>query len=344
MKLRPQIAVPVVLALVVAGTLGYKSWQAQRTRGEIAASGTVEATEAQLSFKIGGRIARIAVREGDRVAAGAELARLEGVEIEARRAEAAAQVAAVRAGLAELEAGNRPEEIAQAAATRAAAAERLKDAARDRDRAERLLAEGAVSQEAFDKAAMAYTLAAREDERTAEGLRLMRAGARPERIAAQRAQLAQAEAALRAIDAEIDNLTLTSAFDGVVTVRHAEPGEVVGPGTPVLTVTNLDDRWVRIFVREDRLGAVHRGQPARITADTYPGKSYAGSVTYIASEAEFTPKTVQTSEERVRLVYALKVRITGDPDHELKPGLPADVRLDLRPGAASDSAPAPGAP
>jgi HlyD family secretion protein len=139
-------------------------------------------------------------------------------------------------------------------------------------------------------------------------------------------------------------LTLTSAFDGVVTVRHAEPGEVVGPGTPVLTVTNLDDRWVRIFVREDRLGAVHRGQPARITADTYPGKSYAGSVTYIASEAEFTPKTVQTSEERVRLVYALKVRITGDPDHELKPGLPADVRLDLRPGAASDSAPAPGAP
>ena len=128
---------------------------------------------------------------------------------------------------------------------------------------------------------MAHTIAAREDERAAEALRLMRAGARPERIAAQRAQLAQAEAALRALDAEIENLTLTSAFDGVVTVRHAEPGEVVGPGTPVLTVTNPDDRWVRIFVREDRLGAVHRGQSATITADTYPGKSYAGSVTFI---------------------------------------------------------------
>ncbi|HWN81245.1 MAG TPA: HlyD family efflux transporter periplasmic adaptor subunit, partial [Candidatus Udaeobacter sp.] len=151
---------------------------------------------------------------------------------------------------------------------------------------------------------------------------------RPERIAAQRAQLAQAEAALRWIEADMENLRLASAFDGVVSVRHAEPGEVVTPGAPVLTVLDPEDRWVRIYIREDRIGAVQRGQAATITADTFPDKTYAGEVVFIASEAEFTPKTVQTSEERVKLVYAVKVRITGDPGHELKPGLPADVRLD----------------
>jgi HlyD family secretion protein len=232
--------------------------------------------------------------------------------------------------LAELEAGSRREEVAQAAAARAAAAERLKDAARDRDRASTLLAEGAVSQEAYDKAAMAYSVAEREDERLAEALRLLQIGPRPERIAAQRAQLAQAVAAENAIAADIDNLTLRSAFDGVVSVRHAEPGEVVVPGAPVLTVLDLEDRWVKIYVREDKIGAVHHGQKAEITADTFPGKVYAGEVTFIASQAEFTPKTVQTSDERVKLVYALKVRITGDPGQELKPGVPADVALDLR--------------
>ncbi len=164
----------------------------------------------------------------------------------------------------------------------------------------------------------------------------MEAGPRRERIAAARAQVAEAEARLRAADAEIDNLALRSAFDGVVTVRHREPGEVVAAGAPVVTVMNPDDRWVRIFVREDRIGAVHLGQPATITADTYPDRTYPGEVVFIASEAEFTPKSVQTSEERVKLVYALKVRITGDPSRDLKPGVPADVRLDL--SAAEDAA------
>jgi HlyD family secretion protein len=109
---------------------------------------------------------------------------------------------------------------------------------------------------------------------------------------------------------------------------------VVTAGAPVLTVMNPGDRWVRIFIREDRIGAVHLGQGATITADTYPDRTYPGEVVFIASEAEFTPKSVQTSEERVKLVYALKVRITGDPARELKPGVPADVRLEPSAGAA----------
>ena len=101
----------------------------------------------------------------------------------------------------------------------------------------------------------------------------------------------------------------------------------MSPGFPVLTLIDPDDRWVRIYVREDRIGAVSLGQAAVISSDTYPDRSYEGEVVFIASEAEFTPRNVQTTEERVKLVYAVKVRITGDPSHDLKPGIPADVVL-----------------
>jgi len=126
-------------------------------------------------------------------------------------------------------------------------------------------------------------------------------------------------------------MVVRAPVDGVVTVRHFEPGEIVPAGSPVLTVLNRDDRWVRIFVPEQRIGALHLGSPAAITTDTYDDKTYPGAVTFIASAAEFTPKTVQTTEDRVRLVYAVKVQITGDETYDLKPGMPADVELDLQP-------------
>jgi len=116
-------------------------------------------------------------------------------------------------------------------------------------------------------------------------------------------------------------------FDGRITVRHREPGETVSPGAPVLTLLDPDDRWVRIYVREDEIGRVKLGMEARITSDTYPDKVYQGEVTFIGSEAEFTPRNVQTTEERIKLVYPVKVRISGDPGFELKPGIPADVTL-----------------
>jgi HlyD family secretion protein len=112
-------------------------------------------------------------------------------------------------------------------------------------------------------------------------------------------------------------------------VRHREPGEIVSPGAAVLTLMNADDRWVRIYVPANRIGAVRMGMRVSITSDTFPEKTYPGDVVFIASQAEFTPKSVQTTEERVRLVYAVKIRILDDPDLELKPGMPADVRLEF---------------
>lgn len=327
----------VLILIVIAGgaavAAGYWFWfrPAPEAANVLAASGTVEATEGQFGFQAPGRIEAIAVREGDRAVAGTELARLDRTELEARRAQAVAQVSAARALLSELERGSRPEELAQGRAAVAVVREKLADSERDLDRTRRLFEGGAVSRESLDKAAMAVEIARSQKSQVEEQLQLLEQGPRREKVDAQRAQVAQAQAAVGGIDATLANTTIVAPFDGTVTVRHREPGEIVPPGAAVLTLMNPDDRWVRIYVPGHRIGAVHLGMRVSITADTFPGKVYPGEVIFIASEAEFTPKSVQTTEERVRLVYAVKVRIVEDPRLELKPGMPADVRLEFSP-------------
>ena len=317
----------VVVLLVVA--LWWILFRNQRPGDSLMASGTVEATEARLGFPATGRVDSIMVREGDAVRHGVELAHLDRLEIEARLEQARATVVSSRALLRELERGFRREEVAQARASLNAANRRVDDARQAFDRTKRLLEGGAVSQEAFDRAQIALDIAESERTRAAEQVQLMESGPRREQIQAQRGQLAQAEASVQAIEAALANMTIRAPFDGIVTVKHREPGEIVAGGSPVITVMDPSDRWVRIYVPENRLGAVRLGASAAITTDTYPDQDIAGEVTYIASEAEFTPKSVQTSEERVRLVYAVKVRITGDSSLALKPGMPADVRITL---------------
>jgi len=321
---------PVVLGLAVVGTgLYFAVFRTRHTDSALSASGTVEATEAALGFQVPGRIETVGPHEGDRVKAGDTLAALDRSELEARKAQAVAQLDAARALLTELEAGARREELAQAREVLHAAEERYADAQRDFERVQRLHQTGALSQEAFDKAKLTLEVAKSQRDQAQQQLQMLETGPRRERIAAQRAAVAQAAAAVRQADAALANAVVRAPFDGVVTVRDREPGETVGAGAPVLTIVNLADRWVRIYIREDRVGAVRIGQAATITADTYPGKHYGGTVSFIASEAEFTPRNVQTAEERVKLVYAVKVRITGDLGNELKPGMPADVQLTM---------------
>lgn len=323
---KKRLLIPV--ALIVAAVAVWRFvLPRDASTAELAASGTVEATEAQLGFAAAGRITRIVPREGDAVRVGDELATLDAAEMVARRRQAVAAAAAARAVLRELERGSRVEEIAQAQAAADAAAERVNDVGRDLDRTRTLFEGGAASREQLDKTSSSFEVARSQQRQAEEQLRMVKTGPRRERIDAQRAQLAQAEAAVAAIDAQLANMTVRATIDGVVSVRHREEGETVQPGSPVLTVMNPSDRWVRIYVPENRLAAVKLGMPATITTDTYEGKQYAGRVSFIAREAEFTPKTVQTSEERVKLVYAVKVRIDGDTENDLKPGMPADVEL-----------------
>jgi HlyD family secretion protein len=306
-------------------------------RNVLVASGTVEATDAQLGFQAAGRVAEIRVREGDAVQAAQLLGMLDRTETEARRRQSDAQLAAARARLEELTAGPRREEIAQARAAADAAEKRSADAAAELARSQRLFDGGAISKEAYDKAVLGRDVAASQRDQAAEQLALLERGYRKEQIEAARAQVAQAEASLAAADAALKNMVIEAPFAGVVTLRHREPGEVVAAGAPIVTLMNPEDRWVRIYVREDRIGAVKVGGKASIRCDTFPGKSYEGAVTFVASEAEFTPKTVQTTEERVKLVYAVKVSVKGDGAGDLKPGMPADVTLDLasQPAAAT---------
>jgi len=140
------------------------------------------------------------------------------------------------------------------------------------------------------------------------------------------AQLEQARAALRTSVVRLNDTVLLSTANGVVLERNAEPGETVAPGQTVLTIGELDRPWIKVYVKETKLGLVQLGQKARISADTYPGSVYDGTVTFISSEAEFTPKNVQTREERVKLVFGVKVTVTNR-NSELKPGMPADVRI-----------------
>jgi len=324
-----RIAIPVVLLAAVAALLWLWLGRAAEEPEEIVASGTVEATDARLGFRAGGRIAAIVAREGDRVAAGQELASLDRAEAEARRGQAAAAVAAAEARLAELEGGFRSEEVASAVAAAAAARRRLADAARDLERARVLVEGGAVSREEYEQTELAHDVATNQLEQAEQQALLLRRGPAAEQIAAARSRVEEARAGLAAAEAALADHAIAAPFAGVVTVRHREPGEVVPAGSPVVTLLDRTDRWVRIFVREDRIGAVHLGAPAAISSDTWPDRRYRGEVFFIASEAEFTPKSVQTREERVRLVYGVKVRVLGDPEHELKPGMPVDVTLAL---------------
>jgi HlyD family secretion protein len=322
----------LVIGVLVLVLLGVGVWLAFG-RGDggdavLFASGTVEATQADLGFQLGGRIDRIAVVDGESVRAGYELARLESAELQARRSAAQAQVDGARAVLVEMQRGARPEELRQATAAEFAARERMQEAARLLDRTRALEAGGAVSREALDQAQSAYEIARAQHEQAREQQGMVRLGPRAERIAAQEALVRQAESALAQADAALANAIITAPFDGIITVRHRQPGEAVGPGAPVLTLMNPADRWVRIYVRQDAVGRVSIGQTARIRTDSEPGRDYGGRVTFIGSQAEFTPRNVQTAEQRVRLVYAVRVAITEDPGMVLKPGLPADVTLD----------------
>jgi HlyD family secretion protein len=327
MKRARIVAAGVVLVALVTVLWLLFGRGARDSSDGITASGTVEVTEADLGFQLGGRISSIAVREGDRVTAGAVLARLDGAELAARHAAAEAQVSGARALLLELERGARPEELEQAAAAESAARRRLEEVAASAERTRALEQGGAASREQLDQAETALAVARAQHDQAAQQLRMVRQGPRTERVSAQQAVVRQAEAALAQIDAQLEHAVIHAPFAGVISVRHREPGETVAAGMPVLTLQNEAERWVRIYVREDQVGRVALNQQARITADAYPDRTYPGQVTFIADEAEFTPRNVQTAEERVKLVYAVKVSITGDPRHELKPGVPADVRL-----------------
>lgn len=291
-------------------------------------SGNIEITSAEVSFKLPGRVAERPVTEGDAIQAGQVVAKLDSVDLAQQAAARRAERQVAAAALAELEAGSRPEEIAQGEAALDRSRADATRAQLDFKRLESLLAQELVSQQAFDVADAANKSAQAAARQAAEQLTLLRKGPRREEKDQARARVEQATQALALAETQLGYATITSPLTGMVMSKNTEPGEYVSPGTPVVTVGDLAHPWLRAYISESDLGRVKLGQSVKVTTDSYPGRAYTGHITFIAPQAEFTPKNVQTEKERVKLVYRIKVELPN-PQMELKPGMPADAQIAL---------------
>ena len=320
-------ALPPTLALLTSLLLLFTGCQRSGSVTDaIRVSGNIEAVDAQVGFKISGRVAERPVSEGQRVTAGQLIARLDDIEQKEQLALSQAELAVAQSALAELEAGSRPQEIAAALAVQHSAEAERERTRLDFERQKDLRHQDVSTQRDYETAAAAFAVAQARAAETAEQLKLLEEGPRQETIAQARARVEQARASLALASTQLDNTRLTAPFAGVVLSHNIEPGEFVAPGTPVVTVADLTNVWLRAYVHQTELGRVKHGQPAEVTTDTFPGKIYRGTVGFISSEAEFTPKTVQTTKERVKLVFRIKIAL-ANPADELKPGMPADAVL-----------------
>ena len=316
-----------LLVLAVAAGLYFQSRPAPDL-GVLWVSGNIEITDAEVSFKIAGRVVERSVSEGESVKAGQAVARLDTSELAQEVALRSAEVRAAEAALAELVTGSRPEEIAQSEAVVRRMQADVARARADFKRLKKLYELDNVSVQDYDAAKSAVEVTTAKLGEAQEQLRLVQKGPRIEKIERSRAQLQQTKEALALAETRLSYATLTSPLTGVVLSHNIEPGEFVAPGTPIVTVGDLEHVWLRAYVDETDLGRVKVGQAAQVAADTYPDKVYEGRVSFIASQAEFTPKSVQTKKERVKLVYRIKITI-ANPDMELKAGMPADARIIL---------------
>lgn len=272
--LKRRIIIIVFIALFVSVGLFVYWGQKKNRAGELFYSGTIEATQAKLSFQVPGRVAQVNFREGQSVKQGELIAELERAELQARYAQASALVKS--------------------------ASDTLTNARKNYERFEELFKKGVVSEKERDNLKLNYEIS--------------------------QAKLAEAQSLLKQASVYLDYTRLKSPMDGVITSRNIEPGETVTAGREIITVSDLSNVELKIFVEETQIGKVRPDQEAAVTIDTFPGKVYEGRVSFISPDGEFTPKIIQTKKERVKLVYLVKVTI-DNPNFELKTGMPADAQL-----------------
>lgn len=360
---RPPVIVRiiVILVVVIAAAYYFISSNNGSADGALSASGTIEAIEIKVSPELGGRVAEVLVAEGDVVEAGQVLVRLDTTLLEGQLAQAQAGLAAANAQLALLQ--NSPSAAELAAVTaqvnRAQTAldtlnEQLNTAETQADDVTGQISElqnqivtaqsaGVVEQLPGLNAQLALVqqlqMTTQTQVKLLEGqiataeagldaaqaqLDVAEAGPKPEQIEVVRAQVAAAQATVDLLATQIRRQTLIAPVAGVILARAIEPGEVASPGATLLLIGQLDDLTLTVYVPEDQYGQIELGQTATLTADSFPGETFTGTVRHIADQAEFTPRNVQTAEGRASTVYAIELTVT-DEDGQLKPGMPVDV-------------------
>ncbi len=301
----------VLLAAALLGSSALWAYHAWSRPRPLLFSGTIEARDAQVGSLVGGRVAAVHVDEGSVVTRGEALVSLEPDLLSLQIKEQQGKVAQARAQLALVLAGPRPEETARARAD-------WQNAEAERRRLEALWREQFVSQQDYDNAAATARIkleTLRQDER----------GSRPEDIASARAALAQEESQLAYLERQLKETVVTAPADGIVQSMDLRPGDLVAANQPIITLIESDQIWVRIYVPEPMLGLVRVGEKAAIKVDTFPGRTFPGTVAEIRQQGEYTPRNIQTVEQRTDLVFGVKVTI--EPAKELKPGMAALVTL-----------------
>lgn len=302
----------VVAAAALVGTLIYL--RHERQPRQLVLSGTLEARTVNVGSLVGGRIARVLVDEGSHVAAGQVIATIETETVDRQIAEQQAVIDAAKANLQKALAGPRPEEIAKAQAVAA-------NDERDRRRMDALHRYGIVSREQYDDAAT-------KAKGSAEDLRVLQKGTRPEDIEAARAEVQQQQRRLDTLLKQRAETVVQSSVTGVVQSFGLRPGDLVAPSQSVAEILEADQLWVRVFVPETLLGLVHVGQPVRVKVDTFPNESFPGRVSTINPQGEYTPRNVQTEAQRAEQVFGVKVLV--DPNPKLKAGMAASVDFGVK--------------
>jgi HlyD family secretion protein len=320
----------ILIFLIAAGVAGLLFYLFTREKDDgnpyIKVSGNIEATEVDVGFKISGRIVSRSVDEGDWIEKGKVLATLDDEDLRQRLEVAQATLKSAQARLEKLLAGSRPEEIREAAAALEQAQFDFENKKANYERMKPLFERAVIPKDTLDNTEAAFNIAKAAVERAKENYQLVKIGPRKEDIDDARAQVEQAKANLKLIETQLSYTILYSPLSGVVLVKSGEIGEVVNPGTSILTLADIQNVWLKAYIPETDLGRVKWGQEVIVTTDLKPQKVYKGKISFISSQAEFTPKQIQTEKERVTLVYRIKVDILNT-DRELKPGMPADGKI-----------------
>jgi len=348
--LRWIILAVVVVLLIIGVVIALRFMHRDLPEGLIQANGRIEGDRVSVAGKFPGRIATLLVREGESVTLGQVLATFDDTQAQAKVSQAHAAVAALAAQLhaAETSLEVLKQEVqlgieiagagvdnAHAVLDKATAAQQ--QAAHDARRYRQLLASGTIEKHKSEIANLAASASGSEQEAAGTGLTRAekqldqaelgdeRVRAKNDGLAALAAQLEQGQAALAEAESVLGDMTLLAPIGGVITTRVRDQGEVVAAGAPLFDLVDLDRLYLKVYVPESQIGMLRLSLPARIYTDAFPDKPFSATARYIASRAEFTPKEVQTPDERVKLVYAVKLYLDANPDHSLTPGLPADA-------------------
>ncbi len=337
--MRRPIVVALVVAVVALAFFGTRWWVAhERSATAIRGSGIIEVTQVDVAFEVAGRMIERSADEGAMVDKGEPVGRLDDREYRLRVMRATAAKESADARYRMMTKGARAQEIDRALAAREAADAELALQTREYERVSRLRAEGIVAQTEQDRLSNLLANARAARDQAVAQLDELREGFRTEEIEAARADLQGAAAELELAALDLTRCRLFSPAAGRVLSKSREPGEMVQPGTPIVTLGDLSRPWVNVYVGERDLGKVRLGMAAQVTVDSFPDQPFAGKVTFVSDRAEFTPKNIQTPDERVKLVYRVKVEVETR-NEALKPGMPADAVLPLDDPIATAAAP-----